>query len=243
MDSSRALAGQAALVTGASQGIGRAIALQLAQAGCAVALVGRDAAALGETAAACAAYGSAALPLPADLADLAALPGLVEQCVAELGQLNILVNNAGIFDWAAVLDADLARWDALMDVNLRAAMHLTHHAAPQIVRGQRGAIIFIASMAAKRAFGTNAAYVASKHGLLGFAGSVFEDLRARNVKVCTICPGYVNAGASQTMDLPPERFTQLIQPEDIARTVLFVLGFPDSACPTEILLSPQQAPF
>jgi NADP-dependent 3-hydroxy acid dehydrogenase YdfG len=96
-------------------------------------------------------------------------------------------------------------------------------------------------MAGKRAFGTNAAYVASKHGMVGFAHSIFEDVRAHNIKVCAICPGFVNAGASRTMDVPPETFAQFIQPDDVAQTVQFVLTFPNTACPTEILLSPQQA--
>lgn len=242
MNSPPMLAGQVAFVTGASRGIGRAIATMLAREGCSLALVGRDEAALAETAAACAAFGATVLPLPADLRDTAAIPALVERCVRHFGQLNILINNAGIFDWASTVDADLAAWDAVLDTNLRATMHLTHSAAPHIVRHGRGAIIFIASMAGKRAFANNAAYIASKHGLVGFAGGVFEDLRAHNVKVCAICPGFVNAGASLTINAPPETFAEFIQPDDVARAVGFVLSFPATACPTEIILSPQQPP-
>jgi len=236
------LAGQVALVTGASRGIGRAVATLLAREGCALALVGRDEYGLNETAVACSVYGGGVLQLRADLRDLAAIPSLVAQCVEAFGQLNILINNAGIFDWASVVDADLAAWDAVVDVNLRATMHLTHHAVPSIIQQRRGAIIFIASMAGKSAYGTNAAYVASKHGMVGFAGSIFEDVRAYHVKVSAICPGLVNAGASQTMPVPAETFAQFIQPEDVAQAVLFVLSFPDTACPTEILLSPQLSP-
>lgn len=86
----------------------------------------------------------------------------------------------------------------------------------------------------------NAAYVASKHGLLGFAGSVFEDVRNKNIKVCTICPGLVNAGASLALQKEP---AELIQPEDVADAVEFVLKFPINACPTEIVIQPQLDPF
>lgn len=239
MTVSPSFAGQVAFITGASRGIGRATALLLAREGCSLALVGQNLQDLTETAEVCSGYGGAVLPLQADLSDPTVIPSLIEQCVQAFGQLNILINNAGVFDWASVVDAKLTVWDTILDVNLRATMHLTHQAAPHIIKHQRGAIIFIASMAGKRAFGTNAAYVASKHGMVGFAGSIFEDVRNHNVKVCAICPGFVNAGASRTMDVPEETFTEFIQPEDVARTVHFVLTFPNNACPTEILLSPQ----
>lgn len=239
MTASLSLADHVAFVTGASRGIGRAIALLLAREGCSLALVGRNLRDLSETSEACSSYGSSVLPLQADLSDPAVIPSLIEQCVQAFGELNILINTAGIFDWASVVNANLSAWDSILDVNLRATMHLTHQAVPHIIKHKRGAIIFIASMAGKHAFGTNAAYVASKHGMVGFAGSIFEDVRSYNVKVCAICPGFVNAGASRTMNVPEKAFMEFIQPEDVARTVQFVLTFPSNACPTEILLSPQ----
>jgi NADP-dependent 3-hydroxy acid dehydrogenase YdfG len=236
------LAGQVALVTGASRGIGRAIAVALAREGCSLALSGRHQDDLAQTVHVCRQFGSHAIPLPTDLRELSNCASLVEQCVATFGQLNILVNNAGIFDWASVVDADLQTWDAIVDLNMRASMHLTHHAVPHIMQHQRGAILFIASQAGKQAYGTNAAYVASKHAIVGFAHSIFEDVRDYNIKVCAICPGYVNAGASRTMDVPEEALEQFIQPEDVAEAARFVLTFPNTACPTEILLSPQHRP-
>ena len=153
------------------------------------------------------------------------------------------MNNAGIFDWASAEEADLSRWDELLDLNLRASMRLTRLALPHMLKNDRGVLIFIASMAGRLAFGHNAAYVASKHGLVGFAGSVFEDVRDSNVKVCAICPGLVNAGASLTMDAPQEAFDRLIQPQDVAEAVRFVVNASDTVCPTEIRLSLQRTPF
>lgn len=86
----------------------------------------------------------------------------------------------------------------------------------------------------------NAAYVASKHGVVGFAGSLFEDVRERGIKVCAICPGIVNTSVTEDAGIDPAR---AIRPEDVAAAVRFVVTFPASACPTEILLNPQRNPW
>jgi len=119
-------------------------------------------------------------------------------------------------------------------------MRATRLALPYITRSEHGAVIFIASMAGKVAYGMNPAYVASKHGLVGFAGSVFEDVRERGIKVCAICPGLVSTAVTADIGLD---LAKAIQPDDVAAAVRFVLTFPPSACPTEILLSPQRNPW
>jgi NADP-dependent 3-hydroxy acid dehydrogenase YdfG len=235
--------GNVALVTGANGGIGRAIALMLAEQGCNLALLARNKDELNETARLCAEHGVKALPISVDLTDTAALAAAIWQSAETLGGLHILVNNAGLFDWASAAEADLETWDRLLDVNLRATMHATRLALPYIKQQPRGAVIFIASRAGKFAFGMNAAYVASKHGMVGFAGSVFEDVRNHNIKVCAICPGFVNAGASLTMDAEADTFAKFIQPEDVADAARFVLTFSDTACPTEIILNTQRDPW
>ena len=131
-------------------------------------------------------------------------------------------------------------WDRVIDINLRSLIHLTRHALPEIEKGPRGAIINIASISARMSHGGAGIYCATKHGVLGFAGSVFEDVRERGVKVSTICPGFVNTDMVSARDLVLEK---TIQPEDIARTVLFVLTFPDTGCPTEIVVRPQRSPY
>ena len=236
-----------ALVTGASSEIGGAIAETLARMGCRLSLTGRDEGKLRQVAGRCQTSGESPLLISADLTEQSSLEEIVGQSVSALGGLDILVNNAGIFDWASAEEADFSRWDELLDLNLRASMRLTRLALPYMLKNDRGVLIFIASMAGRLAFGHNAAYVASKHGLVGFAGSVFEDVRDSNVKVCAICPGLVNAGASLTMDAPQEVFDRLIQPQDVAQTVSeavrFVVNASDTVCATEIRLSPQRTPF
>ena len=232
-----------ALVTGAGRGIGRAVALDLASAGHDLALVARTAVELEAVADDCRAEGATALPLPTDVTDRPALEGAVGTCVERLGGLDVVVACAGAFDWAPIPDADPAAWDHLVDLNLRSAMHLTWLAAPHLRRSDAGAAIFIASMAGKFAYGGNAAYVASKHGLVGFAGAAFQDLRADGVKVSVICPGLVAAGAA--LEMPPGAAdpSRFLRPADVAHAVRFVVTSPPSMCPTEILLEPQLSPW
>lgn len=236
----RSIRGNVALVTGAGRGIGQAIARALADEGCDVALLARNADELEETARHCRAAGVRTLCLPADLTQTGAIEASVARCAETLGRLDILINNAGIFHWGSSLEADPDAWDQLIDLNLRAAMRATRRALPYIARGEHGAVIFIASMAGKFAYGMNPAYVASKHGLVGLAGSVFEDVRERDIKVCAICPGLVSTSVTADIAIDPAK---AIQPEDVAAAVRFVVTFPNSACPTEILLSPQRNPW
>jgi NAD(P)-dependent dehydrogenase (short-subunit alcohol dehydrogenase family) len=234
------LDGKTALITGASRGIGRAVALGLAEAGCHVALAARSADKLAEVADQCARHGARTLQIAVDLARDASLVAAVERCVAELGGLDILVNNAGVVERGATLSPDLVSWDGVLAINLRAAMHLTALAVPHMMRAGGGAIINIASISGKMPMGGMPAYSASKHGLVGFSGSVFEDVREHGIKVCAINPGFVDTEMVSEGGLDR---TKLIQPADIAATVLFVLRSAPGFCPTEITLRPQRSPY
>ncbi len=221
--------------------MGRAIATMLAREGCAVALVARSAGALRDTQTLCEAHGVRALALPMDLADTVALAAAIEQTVRHLGGLNILVNSAGMHQFGSAVDADLAAWDKMLDVNLRAVMHATRLAMPHIVQGtqqgKRGACVFISSLGGKFSAATNAGYAATKHALTGFGGSVFEDVRDHNVKVCTIYPGWTNTGLLADWLQPGDA----IQPDDVAEAVRYVIASPSTVCPTEIVLQPQSS--
>lgn len=237
---SERLKGAIALVTGASRGIGRAIALGLAEAGCDVAVAARSVEALEEVAGACREKGVRALVLPLDLTELEAIPSAVERCVEELGGLSVLVNNAGMGGGGAADATDPEVWDRMIDVNVRALMHLTRYALPHIERAEaRRGVINIASISGKMSFAGGGGYCATKHAVVGFSHSVFEDVREKGIKVCAICPGYVNTPMVEGRGLD---LAKTIQPEDIARTVRFVLEFPETGCPTEILVRPQRSP-
>lgn len=235
------LEGHAALVTGAGRGIGRAIAIMLAREGCDVALVARHADELRTTQAACESHGVRALVLTLDISQTALLPAAFDACLAAFGGLNVLINNAGMHRFAAAMEADLATWDRMLDVNLRATMHATRLALPHIIAGtrqdKRGAVVFIASLGGKFSAPTNAGYAATKHALTGFGGSVFEDVRDHGIKVCTIYPGWTNTGMLADRLDPNE----VIQPEDVAAAARFVIAAGPTVCPTEIVLHPQSS--
>ncbi|HET6346019.1 MAG TPA: SDR family oxidoreductase [Myxococcota bacterium] len=229
-----------AIVTGASRGIGRSIALALAREGARLALVARDAGALREVAQACKKAGGEAVPVARDLSDPNAADGVVREALSALGGLDGLINNAGLYGGGAVGEGDLAAWDAVLQVNLAAVVHLTHHAMPSLRQRRNGAIITTASVSSKLTHGGGAIYCASKHGVLGFSNSLFEDVREAGIKVCAICPGYVNTDMAADSGIVPER---AIQPEDVADTVLYVLSCRGTVCPTEIVLRPQRSPY
>lgn len=227
-----------AIITGASRGIGRAIALELAARGAQLALVARREAPLRSVAEEVSRLGGRACLFPCDLTETAKLAGLVEAIAERLGRIDALINNAGAFDFKPAGEADLERWDHVLDLNLRSVIHLTRHALPHLERNASSTIVNVASVAGKDYLATGGVYAASKFGLFGYAGSLFEDVRERGVKVCTIAPGQV---ASRIDVLPLER-SVVIPAEDVAKVVAFVLEFPPTSCPTEIVLRPQHRP-
>lgn len=122
-----------------------------------------------------------------------------------------------------------------METNLVGAMEATRLALPHLLKGTAPALIFIASISAITPFARGAAYAASKHGLLGFAQSLYEELRGAGLKVSTICPGNVNTEMTRSTGLPA-RWDELLQPEDVADAVRYILSTSPRACPTEIVL-------
>ncbi len=234
------LHGKVAFITGASRGIGRAVAMRLAGAGCNVALVARGAESLAETEALCRALGVKTLTFAIDVADSDLVANAVKTTIQCLGDLHILVNNAGVMVQSSADTADLSDWERIIRVNLTAVMHTTRHALPWIEKAGGGSVIFIASLSGKTSHKGSAAYCASKHGVIGFAGSVFEDVREKGIKVSAICPGFVNTDMITGRNLDPEK---MIQPEDVADAVLFVATFPATGCPTEIVIRPQRTPY
>ncbi len=229
------LTDQVAVVTGASKGIGKAIAIRLAQEGIHVALLGRSLSLLEEAADACTALGVQAMPVQCDLSQISSLEKVVQQILDKFNTIHILINNAGQYVNGSADQCDLAKWDRALDINLRAMMHLTRHTLPHIKKNTSGAIINIASISGKLIHKGGANYCATKHGVLGYTGCLFEDVRDLNIKVSAICPGYVN-----TLMAPDHSREKMIQPEDIAHAVHFILTCPATACPTEIVIRPQR---
>jgi 3-oxoacyl-[acyl-carrier protein] reductase len=230
-----------ALITGASRGIGKACALALAAEGCKLMLTARDPLNLALVTAQCCALGVDVEATQADLRDAVLLAEVVDDAVRRFGQLDILVNNAGVCYEVAAEAAEIEQWDEMLDVNLRAPMHLTRLALPHVLQsaaaGRRGALIFIASTSALRTYKGGSGYCATKFGLLGFARGVYDDVAARGVKVCSICPGWVNTDMAQGSGIDP---ASMLQPEEVAQAVLQAATWPDTGCPRELHLYPQK---
>ena len=230
---------QTALVSGAGTGIGRAIALRLAVAGYAVFLLGRNGDALAAVASACAAASAQADLLAGDLRDAGYVAAAVHAARARFGAIDVLINNAGTAARGVVQHADLDAWRAVLDLYLWAVMTLTRSVIPEMIERRRGAVINISSISGRHSNGGDAIYAASKHGLNGFTGSLFEDVREFGIKVSSIMPGFVDTALTASLGKRAER---MIRPEDIADTVAFVLASSARCCPTEIVVRPQFAP-
>src|SRR3712207_3754956 len=218
---------ETALVVGASSDIGSAVARGLAADGFDCVLWGRDRARLP---AGGAAYDEVDLRSVADVR--AALSHLPER-------LSAVVYAAGLFDRAPADAGDPDVWDDLLTVNLAAAMRVTRGVLPALIAAAPSSLVLLGSGAARTAFPHNPAYVASKHGLAGFARSVFLDVRDRDVAVTLLSPGLVAAGAGLLAGARPDL---LLQPEDVAAAVRWVVGTQPHVCPVEVELQPQRTP-
>ncbi len=177
------LAGKKALITGGSRGIGRAIALAFAKEGASVVLGSRS---LGAVESVAKEMGDARA-VQLDVTD----PASITRARGEVGEIQILVNNAGIAGSVKVLAMDDAHWQAHLDVNLTGAFRVTRAFLPPMVASKWGRVIQIASTAGKVGFAYTAAYCASKHGLIGFTRALALEMATSGVTVNAICPGFV----------------------------------------------------
>jgi len=227
-----------ALVVGGAGGIGNAISVALAQVGIESALIGRNNETLTATAGKCIAAGAKAHPIVCDISQIASIEAAVSEAIQKLDGLNYLINCAGVSIYGKLHEADLDSCDAILDTNLRSHYYLARYALPEINRRPGGAVIKIGAVNHSRS-GVNL-YLAANRGVEGYAEVLFEDVREFGTRVCTIKPGYVNTPLVASADL---NSALMIQPEDISRTVLFVLSMPETACPTEIVILPQRSPY
>lgn len=180
-----------ALITGASQGIGRAIALTLASDGCAVACAARNAEKLAAVAGEIEAAGGRALAVPMDVADEAQVKAGVQQVIAQLGKCDILVNNAGMTRDQLLLRMKKSDWDAVLATDLTGAFLTSQAVLPGMVRAHWGRIINIASVVAQSGNPGQTNYVAAKAGLIGFTKALALEVASRQITVNAVAPGFI----------------------------------------------------
>ena len=228
-----------ALVTGASRGIGRSIALRLADLGYNLFLLARNEIALEDVAGEIQARGCSADYLAGELTAEGYVGKALAAAVAAFGRVNVLVNNAGGAKQQAVQEADLADWSHLMDLNFNSIVALCRGVLPSMVEARQGTVINISSISGRSTNAGSGIYCATKHALNGFTECMYEDVRDYGIKVSTIMPGFVSTDLTSGLGMDSRR---MISPEDVADTVAYVLQASPSVCPTEIVLRPQFRP-
>lgn len=224
------LSGKVALVTGASRGIGAAIARRLAADGAAVAIdyAGNEAAAAAVVAGIVAAGGEAEA-FRADVSDPVAASALVDAVLARFGRIDVLVNNAGITRDGLVLRMSPADWDAVIATNLSGAFHVTKAAARSMLKARSGSVIDIASVVGLVGNAGQANYAAAKAGLIGMTKALAREFAPRGVRVNAVAPGFIET--DMTRDLPEKARQGALgdialgrfgSPDDIAAAVAFL---------------------
>jgi len=229
------LTDQVAFVTGGGRGIGRAIALAFARAGCNVAAVARTPAEVEETAALVREGGRRALALTGDVALESNVARTVERTAETLGPIDILVNNAGFLVIQPIIETSLEDFDRTMAVNLRGTFLCIKAVLPGMIARRSGTIINIASTSSKRWYRGQGAYCAAKHGVLGFTKVLAEEMRDHNIRVSAICPGGVNTRLVQEQrdDIVPEEW---MDAEDIGELAVFLASLPPKAAIDEVVI-------
>ncbi len=231
------LAGQVALVGGASRGIGRAVALTFAREGARMSLLARGRAELDRVATAVEAAGGSALVVPGDAAEEGTAARAVEATLARFGRLDCLVAAQGTGTFGPLEGTRLAEWDAMVRGNLTATYLLCRAVLPPMLAAGRGTIVAVVSLAAVRAIPGCAAYTASKAGVLGLVRALAAEVRTRGVRVAALCPGAVDTTFWDGIPGPLDR-SRMLRPEVVAEAALMVAVQPPEAFVEEIVLAP-----
>jgi NAD(P)-dependent dehydrogenase (short-subunit alcohol dehydrogenase family) len=232
---SSSLTSAVALVTGGSRGIGRAIAMRLAQMGASVAICGRDAKALAATTADLKTRTAGVFSQVADVTRSAEVNSLVEAAQQALGSISILVNNAGIGGFGPVQEKSEEDWDKVLDTNLKSLFLVSRAVVPSMIRRGGGDIVNIASLAGRNTFAGGGLYCASKWGVYGLSGCMAEDLREHGIRVSVVAPGSV---ATEFGGRGPKDSSKVLKPEDVAHAVAMIVTQGPQSFISEVQLRP-----
>jgi 3-oxoacyl-[acyl-carrier protein] reductase len=221
------LADQVAIITGAGRGIGRAIALAYAREGASVVIAEKDREPAQQVAAEIASRGGRALAVETDVADEASVAQMVERVLQEFGTIDILVTNAGIQRRYFVHQLPTTEFQAMLAVNLLGTFYCCRAVLPLFYARRGGTIIMIASDSGRRGYAYNAAYCASKFGVIGFMESLADEAREYGVRVNALCPAGVKTRMSESVtwgDGRPLCLDHFMEPEEVADVALFLAG-------------------
>ena len=236
--------GQVALVTGASSGIGRAVARTLAAGGASVVLAARRAERLAELADELTGAGALALAVPTDVTDQDEVDRLHDAAIDRFGRIDILVNNVGVGSYGPLGTMTVEDYDWMMRANMRSSFLCTHRFLPAMLERGSGQICFIGSVAGLKGLPGESLYCASKFAQMGFAQALDYETREQGVKVSVVAPGGVNTefaiGTGRVEGDPT--LDQMLDPEDVAAAVRFALTQPENCRTFLIGLRPMSEP-
>jgi 3-oxoacyl-[acyl-carrier protein] reductase len=228
-----------ALVTGASKGIGRAVAIALAQRKAHVVICARDKKRLDDTARMIEAVGSKVCVIVADLRQKESIDHVVQKAVDTFGTIDILINNAGLGYFAKISELTVDQWDAMFALNVRSVFLLTQQALPHLRNQGESVILNVVSLAGKNAFVGGTGYAATKHALLGFSRCLMLEERANGVRVMAICPGSVDTHFfDDHADRENIKQIKILNADDIAATIVNMISMPQHALISEVDIRP-----
>ena len=231
------LAGQTAVVTGASSGIGRAVTGLLLEAGVRVALVGRDEARL--RAAAAGAKPGSTLTLACDVRDDASVQAMTARVEEAWGGADMLINSAGVYYVATLPDTTNEMWDDLWRTNVNGTFFVTRALLPGMLERGRGTIVVLSSVAAHRGFGSMSGYSATKYAVTGFARALTTEVRRKGVRVVNVAPGPVDTPLWDDHDTPLARDEMLTRAE-VAQAIMSAMTVSETQVLEDVLLLPQK---
>lgn len=236
-----ALTGQIALVTGASRGIGRAIARRLAEEGAEVGITARTQSDLDALKTEIEDMSRRCVVFVADLREPDQIAALAQQALEQMRRVDILVNNAGVGTWGPAGSITLDQYNDMFDLNMRAVFLLTQALAPQMIARGSGHILNIASTSGRWTYPHGTVYCASKFAVLGFTEALAKELRETGVRVTAICPGQVNTYLGGGG--PQSWVDGMLSGEDVAALAVQVLTLPPHAIVTEMVIWPRAEKF
>jgi 3-oxoacyl-[acyl-carrier protein] reductase len=227
-----------ALITGATEGIGRATAFALGRAGYRVGVLARTESKIKQLVAQLKEEGIEAAGAAADVGRPDQVTPAVDQLTQTLGEMQVLVNNAGVLIAKPFEELTLDDWDVTMATNVRSLYLMTRAVVPAMRRSRSGTIVNVASLAGRNGFVGGTAYTASKHAVLGFSRSLMLELRKENIRVVTILPGSVATGMLRDQPMLKSDPNKILTPEDVADTILHSIQLPDRAMVSELDIRP-----
>ncbi|HEO8418262.1 2-deoxy-D-gluconate 3-dehydrogenase [Mycobacteroides abscessus subsp. abscessus] len=216
----QSLKGKVAFITGAGRGIGKAVAIALANEGVNVGLLARTEGSLKEVVTEVEALGVKAAYASVDVSSIEEVNQAIASLTNELGKADILINNAGIGKFESLLDMNPEEWKKIIDVNLMGPYYVTRAVLPQLIEKNGGDIINISSTNGLNGAATSSAYSASKFGLIGMTESLAQEVRRNNIRVTSLTPSTVATELAVQTDLIKGNAEKYMQPEDIAELIV-----------------------